>query len=107
MSKIKITNLETLRYEKQRLQELSVQKEQELKETLDHIQENAGMILLRSFFPKRSTEKNSTFDFIHGLVGSSLDIIVEIVSDKEHRKENIKNLAKNVVTELIYRFMKK
>jgi phage-related minor tail protein len=107
MSKIKITNLETLRYEKQRLQELSAQKEQELKDTLDYIQENAGMILLRSFFPKKNTENNSTFEFIHGIVGSSLDTIVDLVSDKENRKENLKNLAKKLLSELIYKFMKK
>jgi hypothetical protein len=107
MSKNKINSLDTLRYEKQRLQELSKQKEVELNATLDEIQENAGMIMLRSFFPKRNSDKNSTFEFIHGMVGSSFDTIVDIVSDKEHRKENLKNLAKNVVSELIYKFMKR
>ena len=107
MSKINVYNLATLREEKARLKSLSKEKESELNTTLDTIQENAGMIILRSFFPKKMAQKNGTFEFIHGLVGSSLDDIINIVTDKEHRKENVKSLAKNIVSELIYRFVKK
>lgn len=107
MNKIKVNNLETLRYEKARLKEQSKEKEAQLNATLDTIQENAGMIVLRSFFPKKFAQKNSSFEFIHGLVSSSLDDVINIVSDKENRKENIKSLAKNIVSELVYAFVKK
>lgn len=107
MSKTNVHNLTTLREEKARLKLLSKEKEAELNTTLATIQENAGMIVLRSFFPKKLAQKNLTFEFIHGLVGSSLDYIINIVTEKENRKENIKSLAKNMISELIYHFLKK
>jgi len=105
MDKYKITDLQTLRFEKQRLQDACKQKEVELNQTIEYIQDNVGSIFIKSIFLKSNSSREK-FDFMQELVGTSFDSIVNIATDKENRTENLKTLAKNIVTSLLSRVIK-
>ena len=57
MDKYKITDLQTLRFEKQRLQDACKQKEVELNQTVEYIQDNVGSIFIKSIFLKSNSSK--------------------------------------------------
>jgi hypothetical protein len=105
MKKNRITDLQTLRFEKQRLQDACLQKEVELNQSFQYIQDNVGGILIKSIFLKSDSAKEK-FDFVHEMVGTSFDTIIEIATNKENRTENMKTLGKNIVTSLLSRVIK-
>jgi hypothetical protein len=107
MKKNKITDLQTLRFEKQRISDLCKQKEEELNESFEQLQNNFGGIIIKSLFHTESDKKSENFEFVKSIVANSFDDIVEIATNKENRTENIKSLAKNIITAVISRVFSK
>jgi len=107
MKKNKINNLQSLVFEKQRLAELCKQKEVELNESFDYLQNNIGSIVIKSIFHTGSGKKSDNYEFVQSMVANSFDDIVEIATNKENRTEKIKSLAKNVLSSVIIKLMNK
>ena len=85
MKKIKVTNIETLHQERNRLKQLCKENEQSLNQKLNYIQDNLGIIALETIIPINRKDKNnisSKLDIFHDILGS----IIPSIADK------IKNL---------------
>lgn len=82
----KINNLEELLAEQLRLKQLCREKESEIGNKLDYIQDNLGIIALETFLPSNPSEKNTinqVFDGIFNLIQTFVPGLAEKFNNSE------------------------
>jgi hypothetical protein len=107
MNKIKKMNtLDELLAEKAKLQVLCKEKEKEIGNKLDYIQDNLGIIALETFLPSNQTDKNTVSQVLDGLI-SLIQTFIPSLGEKFNQSEKWIKIIEIVASSIFSRFFNK
>jgi hypothetical protein len=96
-------NIESLRAERLRLESLCKEKETELQQHLEYVQEHFGSLLLRSLLPFSKEQKDKVggiFDKVHAFID-------RFSPGEDSKLKPVLKIVQMIVAGLAYKFIKK
>jgi len=99
-------NIESLRAERLRLEAICKEKEAELQQQLEYVQEHFGSLLLRSLLPISKEQKEKVggfFDKVHSIIGR----FTPAEGSKLHAFMPVIKIVQMLVAGVVYRYVKK
>ena len=106
MTKKKFSSLEELRRERMKLQILCKEKEEELTEHLQYVQDNIGTLVLTSFLPIGRSKKDAVSGILSKVSGF-LSRITGLQDKIPEKAQPYVKLAEMLLAGLAYRYIRK